>query len=519
MSIIDFEERLRAADEASALHQLADPKPLPEGLPDVEALDPAMLPPRLRPWVMDIAERMQCPPDFPAAAVLVALGSVIGRRCGIRPKRRDDWTVVPNLWGAAVGRPGVMKSPAIEEALKPLHRLEVQAGEAHASAMRAYETEQNARVLERKAKEEKAKSDLKKGTATREEIIGRLAELSDGDDEEPVRIRYVVNDATVEKLGELLAGNPAGLLLVRDELIGWLRSFDRDGHEGDRAFFLEAWSGTGRFTYDRIGRGTVEIPAACVSVFGGIQPGPLLSYLSRSALNGAGDDGLLQRLQVVVWPDLSAEWRNVDRWPDTEAKRVAFETFSRLASLSASAIGAERDEFDDGGVPFLRFDDAAQEAFDAWRAELEHTLRKGDNHPAWEAYLAKHRKLIPALALICHLADGGTGPVHLESLTRALAWVEYLRTHAARVYDGLLRRDQASARALGDKIKAGALGARFSLRDVYNQGWSGLSDRAAVVAAVDVLCDHDWLRADRRETQGRTAVEYLINPKLLETAR
>jgi putative DNA primase/helicase len=78
-----------------------------------------------------------------------------------------------------------------------------------------------------------------------------------------------------------------------------------------------------------------------------------------------------------------------------------------LASLSASAIGAEPDEFDDGGVPFLRFDDGAQEAFDAWRAGLERALRNGDNHPAWEAYLAKHRKLIPALALICHLADGG----------------------------------------------------------------------------------------------------------------
>src|SRR5512132_2162704 len=187
MTIHDFEERLRATDKASALHNLGDLKPLPEGLPDVEALDPAMLPPRLRPWVMDIAERMQCPPDFPAAAVLVALGAVIGRRCGIRPKRRDDWTVVPNLWGAAVGRPGGMKSPAIEEALRPLRRLEVSAGEAHAAAMRAWETEQNARSLERRAREEKAKSDLKKGTATREEIIGRLAELTDGDDE-PVRI-------------------------------------------------------------------------------------------------------------------------------------------------------------------------------------------------------------------------------------------------------------------------------------------------------------------------------------------
>jgi putative DNA primase/helicase len=314
----------------------------------------------------------------------------------------------------------VLKSPAIEEALRPLHRLEVQAGEAHKVAMRAFEGGQEARELERLACREVAKRDLKKGATTREEIAEKLAALGDGaGDAEPVRARYIVNDSTVEKLGELLVGNPAGLLLFRDELVAWLRSFDRDGREGDRAFYLEAWNGTGRFTYDRIGRGTIEIPAACVSVFGGIQPGPLLSYLSRYALNGAGDDGLLQRLQVVVWPDTPAEWRNVDRWPDTEAKHGAFETFSRLASLSASVIGAERDEFDDGGVPFLRFDDQAQEAFDAWRAELERTLRKRDNHPAWEAYLAKHRKLIPALALVSHLADGGVGSVPLTAFKRA----------------------------------------------------------------------------------------------------
>ena len=253
---------------------------------------------------MDIAERMQCPPDFIAAAAIVALGSVIGRRCGIRPKRHDDWTVVPNLWGAVIGRPGVLKSPAIQEALRPLHRLEAEAGEAHAAAMRAFEGERAARALERRAREEVAKRDFKKGAATREEIAEKLAALGDGD-AEPMRARYIVNDSTVEKLGELLVANPTGLLLFRDELVAWLRSFDRDGHEGDRAFYLEAWNGNGRFTYDRIGRGTVEIPAACVSVLGAIQPGPLLAYLSRSAFAGAGDDGLLQRLQVVVWPDLA----------------------------------------------------------------------------------------------------------------------------------------------------------------------------------------------------------------------
>jgi Protein of unknown function (DUF3987) len=53
-------------------------------------------------------------------------------------------------------------------------------------------------------------------------------------------------------------------------------------------------------TYDRIGRGTLHIRAACVSVLGGIQPGPLERYL-RDVFGGRGDDGLIQRFQLAVW--------------------------------------------------------------------------------------------------------------------------------------------------------------------------------------------------------------------------
>ena len=63
---------------------------------------------------------MQCPLDFVAIPALVALGSVLGRKIGMRPKRKTDWIEVPNLWGGIVGRPGMMKSPAMGEALKPL---------------------------------------------------------------------------------------------------------------------------------------------------------------------------------------------------------------------------------------------------------------------------------------------------------------------------------------------------------------------------------------------------------------
>ena len=83
------------------------PEPLPS-LPDVLPFDYSYLPDALRGYVKDISERMQCPPDFAAVGVLVMMGSIIGRKVSIRPKRKDDWTVILNLWGAVVGNSGVM---------------------------------------------------------------------------------------------------------------------------------------------------------------------------------------------------------------------------------------------------------------------------------------------------------------------------------------------------------------------------------------------------------------------------
>src|SRR5215471_9930822 len=181
-------------------------------------------------------------------------------------------------------------------------------------------------------------------------------------------MRNVVNDTTVEKLGELLNQNPNGLLLFRDELSGFLRLMERPGHENDRSFYCEAWNGSGAYIYDRLGRGTLRIEAACVSILGGIQPGPLYAYLQET-FAGGGDDGLIQRFQLAVFPDPLPRWRHVDRWPDADARQ--------LAALDPATIEAE--ELTPEERPFLRFAPDAQEVFDAWRAELEAKLRADDD--------------------------------------------------------------------------------------------------------------------------------------------
>ncbi|MGB5833435.1 MAG: DUF3987 domain-containing protein, partial [Thiohalocapsa sp.] len=115
-----------------------DPEPLPAGLPDVSPFDSALLPAALRPWILDIAQRMQCPADFPAAAAVVCLASVVGRQVAIRPKARDDWTVVPNLWGGIIGRPSLVKCPALAEPMRMIDALEANARDEHQEAEREY---------------------------------------------------------------------------------------------------------------------------------------------------------------------------------------------------------------------------------------------------------------------------------------------------------------------------------------------------------------------------------------------
>lgn len=485
-----------------------EPEPLPVGLPPVQPFDAAMLPASLRPWVQDIGERMQCPPDFPAAAVVVCLASVCGRQVGIRPKARDDWTVVPNLWGAIIGRPSLLKSPALAEPMRLIDALEAKAREAFEADARQHRAD--CIILDARAKHASAEvaKAVKVGDSTK--AMAYALEAAE-EPQAPARRRYRTSDATVEKVGELLRDNPRGVLLFRDELAGFLRSLDREGREGSRAFFLEAWNGTGGFVFDRIGRGTVEIEAACLSIIGGIQPGPLAAYLSETLKGGGGDDGLLQRFQLAVWPDAPAVWVNVDRWPDGAARQAAREVFERVDTLDPAAIGATQEDGDK--VPWLRFDAEAQALFDDWRADLERRLRTEDLHPAMEAHLAKYRSLAPSLALLFHLADTTGGPVGKPSLLRALAWCEYLESHGRRLYAPALAHDLFAALELDRRLLA--LPDPFTARDVYKNHWRGL-DKDGTRAALAVLEDYGRVRGERPDTPqgGRPTVLYRVNPAL-----
>jgi len=482
--------------------------PLHSELPPVEAFSEALLPVSFRSLIADVSERMQVPIDYPAVVMVLALAGVVNRRATIQPKDNDtSWIVVPNLWGGLIAPPGFMKSPVIQAATRPLHQLQAAYRREYQSSLAEHARAIEEWELSRSAWRDLSKAALKKGKPALERLPDPPSP--------PLLRRLIINDATFEAMHQTMSENPAGILVIRDELTGWWSQLDRAGREGDRAFCLQAWNGDTGHTIDRTGRGTIHVEACCMSMLGGIQPGRLRSYLAEALEDGPSNDGLIQRFQLLVWPDTEGSWKYVDRPPNTAAEERAAEVFRKLAAIDpANAIR-------------FRFCPQAQELFVEWITELEVRVRGDELHPALVSHLSKYRKLMPALALLFELADRAVADksgslelcVSLEHTAQAAEWCGYLQSHTHRIYSCVTTPQMRAAQVLAEKIKSRKVGANgfFTHRDVYVKGWSGLDNPEAVKLAALVLLDAGWIREQDGEVKrvgGRPSNRYQVNPRI-----
>ena len=512
---------------------LPEPEPVPV-MPDDMISQP------LRPWLADVAGRACVPLEVPVMPAIAGLSIVVGRRLGIRPETFDDWLVVPNLWGLIAAPPGWLKSYAFSEGMAPLNRLSSAAWDDYKATLKDAEAllaRLEAEVSALKAQmqavakgklADKASGDSRSLESLQEELAQKLAELEQS---KPRPKRYLTSDATVAKLGELIEANPRGLAVLRDEITGFLRSLDREDSAGDREFYLEAWNGCGApYPVDRIGRGSILLPPLCLSVFGGIQPGKLRTYVADAISNGVGADGLLQRFQLAVYPDHLGQWTRPESWPNKAAKARAFAIFEALDQMRVPAA-------DDGDDVFaLRFDRDGQRLFDAWREKLENPrLRSGklDAFPAFASHLSKYRSLMPSLALLFHLVDLAEASVarHEPLIIRpgeqvsghavqlAARWCDFLELHARKIFAPELEAELTAARALAAKLEAGKVPDGTSPRDIARHEWSGLKG-PQVDMAISALEAAAWVRLETRgSTGGRPGEALRIHPDLREARR
>jgi putative DNA primase/helicase len=336
------------------------------------------------------------------------------------------------------------------------------------------------------------------------------------DEETPLR-RYILNDFTLEALGEVLRANPNGTLAYQDEVAGLFAMLERDGNQSLRKFVLKSWDGNEGFTFDRIMRGIRRVDHVCLSVLGGIQPGVLAEFVRSAQAGGARDDGLIQRFGLMVWPDALPDWRDVDKPPHIAGGDEIEEVFRTLEGHTPELL-SKHAPLNDDGVPTFTFAPDALECFREWRGTLERRVRGDELSSPMCGHLSKYRKLVPALALNIHLAEWQTESVTLTALQKALHWAAYLETHAARVYGSKGVIEAEAARSLLKKLLAGTAGLpdEFTARQVRNKGWSGMTKPEECDAVCELLSDCGWIigkPAGATAKGGRPTTVYRVNPR------
>ncbi|MBD9354829.1 DUF3987 domain-containing protein [Methylomonas sp. EbA] len=239
-------------------------------MPPVMTLKEKMLPVELRAWVVNASERLQTPFDLVAISAIIAIGSLIGSGCAIKPKQNDDWVEFANLWGILIANPSNKKSPAMNEIMILIQRLQREIDDEFEEDSKEYQL----RNIQNKAK----LKDIEKR-------IGNLAKERI-DPDEALRLEYYdvlkaikerhhgvilkTNETTIPKLTELFKTNSRGIFLIRDEIVGLLAKWEKNNTE--RSYYLSAWSNKTGYVNSTIIRGNTNATTTSISVLGTAQP-------------------------------------------------------------------------------------------------------------------------------------------------------------------------------------------------------------------------------------------------------
>ena len=397
------------------------------------------LPPAVADFVRDHACAIGIDPGYVLPATLAGLAAAIGNSATVQLK--PGWIEPCVLFAAVVAESGSAKSPAVWGALRPV-------------------------------------------------------------DERAANEPCMVQDVTVEALADRLAANPRGLLLYRDELDGWFRSFNqykpRGG--GDVAGWLEVWNAR-RLTVHRKSAEPIMVERAGVSVIGTIQPATLISALNEQHQQ----NGLAARLLWCMPPRRPKRWTD-----DTVSEAVASQyatTFDRLYRLQMEGTDLTC------RPRVLPLTTPARKLFaqfvDAWgerTAELDGPLAAANSK--LEAYAAR-------LSLILHLA-GSSAPEHEQEVGRtavvaAIDLIDWFANEAERVYAMLAgdERPIADERLIQWTISKGE---RATVRNLYSSGprrWRNSPEQAEADADRLVLAGRlVWVQPSRN-CNGRPGARYL----------
>lgn len=389
----------------------------------VRTITEDMVPKPIFEFSSNISLTQYTPIDYSIISSIISIASVIGNFAIIHAKPDGTWSLHPNLWAALVGEPSSGKTISSNASLAPLKAIE----DELLDNWKQQNGDSDFHQLASKIRAESTKKVIANLLATgdisaKQEAYNLHRKMVQSERGAP---RIIVNDVTMESLGVIMKNNPKGLLMVRTELSGFLAEMNQADKKLDRSFYLQAYDGKSSFTFDRIGRGHIYIPRATLSLIGTVQPTEIKDLI-RSALNMKSNDGLIQRMQLMVFPD------EIKQYVWTECYGVSKENDNFTLMLKKINEYAKHKSA-------VVFNVEAQEQLKQWVTKIKTELINSNEISVIKSHQHKMIDTVIKLSFIFHIVNvitrgGDATHIQQDALTMAIKWYDYLLSHAKRIY-------------------------------------------------------------------------------------
>lgn len=226
------------------------------------------------------------------------------------------------------------------------------------------------------------------------------------------------------------------------------------------------------------------------------------------------DDGLLQRFQLLIYPEIKGEWKNIDVIPNANAFNLVQDAFNKIDQIPEPSESSPTQS--------LHFDNEPQEIFNLWRKDLEKLFRSNTiQNESFESHLAKYRSLMPSLALIFYILKqngeinfSNDNGINKESTLLAIKWCDYLKQHAQKVYQIHGDPLRLTVKALIEKIKSGQIGDGDPIRGIQRHRWPHLKTAKDIKEGIIFLSKYGWTKIENNSKGSRESLVVRLNPAL-----
>jgi hypothetical protein len=390
-----------------------------EGMPAEETGNPFpvhVFPEPFQSFIKAIDETLNLPPEHTGTALLVAVSTAVGNTARMQVKQ--GWVQPPVLFAGLVGPPGLSKSHAITNCMRPFEYEDGQEIKRYREDLKAFKNN----LID-------FKKQPKKGDSPKSHPV------------EPTPLQTtVLNSATPEALVKHVVGNRRGCAVVSDELATYFESITQYSKGQNLSFMLSLW-GASPITQLRVGESGDGMPrhasAPFVNIIGGIQPKVLRDVFSSRLVN----NGLLPRF-LWAYPD-RAEKQPIN---DLNFEQVHADSLDRWLREYRENHPLRIDQLSDTVRPTHYIFDSAAFAFYK-KVQTINTKLVNEYGDCTEAeVLSKFDDHLARLSLLLQIMqnpNSKSDTVGVEAVEAAATLCEYYANTALRVVRVISRRGTA----------------------------------------------------------------------------